>query len=143
MDDSSFGLFKVLKEARLAGLPGSRGDLSVSFKKYSISNQEAPKRILTEQTITNLKVHHEGRLDALLEWAGRQYGVLDWKTGNLDPIRSGGYDQWQMISNVFLANYRYHGDEDDFTGLRFAKGIYYQGSHNFRMPPSHAFLASV
>ncbi|MDE1853281.1 MAG: PD-(D/E)XK nuclease family protein [Thaumarchaeota archaeon] len=108
-----------------------------------ISKQTAPHRILTEQTITNLKVHLEGRLDALLEWGGRQYGVLDWKTGNLDPIRSGGYDQWQMISNVLLANYRYHGDEDDFTGLRFAKGIYYQGSHNFRMPPSPMALAKV
>ncbi|MDG7006631.1 MAG: hypothetical protein JRN06_00135 [Nitrososphaerota archaeon] len=53
IDDSSFGLFKVLKEARLAGLPGSSGDLSVSFRKYSISKLPLTELLLKESGLFN------------------------------------------------------------------------------------------
>jgi hypothetical protein len=52
-EERNFELFKVLKEARLAGLPGSREDLSVSFRKYSISKLPLTELLLKESGLFN------------------------------------------------------------------------------------------
>ena len=36
-------------------------------------------RIITEITITNVSKNHGGRIDAILEYNGNQYGLVDWK----------------------------------------------------------------
>jgi hypothetical protein len=53
VEERNFELFKVLKEARLAGLPGSREDLSVSFRKYSISKLPLTELLLKESGLFN------------------------------------------------------------------------------------------
>jgi hypothetical protein len=53
VEERNFELFKVLKEARLAGLPGSRGELSVSFRKYSISKLPLTELLLKESGLFN------------------------------------------------------------------------------------------
>ena len=58
------------------------------MKKY-----ERPSRVLTEVTITNIKDHHEGRIDAILEYPGG-YGLLDWKSYDLSNTIS-GREKWR------------------------------------------------
>lgn len=53
VEERNFELFKVLKEARLAGLPGSREDLAVSFRKYSISKLPLTELLLKETGLFN------------------------------------------------------------------------------------------
>ncbi|HEY7080003.1 MAG TPA: hypothetical protein VH500_09895 [Nitrososphaeraceae archaeon] len=50
--------------------------------KRLMKKHDKPDRIITEITITNIKDHHEGRIDALLEYHNG-YGILDWKTYDL------------------------------------------------------------
>jgi len=103
------------------------GFINRIIKKY-----EKPKRALTEVTITNVKSFHEGRLDAILEFDGN-YGVIDWKTYNLNPV-TGGSERWQLIANLLLANYRYTGNENQWDKCRFGAVIYYTGAYVPRMP---------
>lgn len=53
VDERNFELFKVLKEARLAGLPGSAADLSASFRKFSISKLPLTEQLLKESGLFN------------------------------------------------------------------------------------------
>jgi hypothetical protein len=53
VEERNFELFKVLKEARLAGLPGGREDLSVSFRKYSISKLPLTELLLKKSGLFN------------------------------------------------------------------------------------------
>jgi hypothetical protein len=61
------------------------------MKKY-----EKPLRVITEVTISNIKNHHEGRIDALLEYHDG-YGLLDWKGYDLSKTVS-GREKWQLIA---------------------------------------------
>jgi hypothetical protein len=93
------------------------------MKKY-----ERPSRVLTEVTITNIKDHHEGRIDALLEYPSG-YGLLDWKSYDLSNTIS-GREKWQLIANILLANFRYCRNEDDWTGHNYScivhnSGVYF------------------
>jgi ATP-dependent exoDNAse (exonuclease V) beta subunit len=58
------------------------------MKKY-----EPPKCIITEITITNVSKYHEGRIDAILEYNGNQYGLVDWKTYDVNQIISSGIEK--------------------------------------------------
>ena len=89
-----------------------------------MTHYERP-RALTEVTISNVNKHHEGRLDAL-EFDQREYGVLDWKTNNMNQASTGGKDRWQLISNILLANYRYSDDENNWDKFRFGAVVYHQ-----------------
>ena len=52
LTERNFELFKVLKEARLAGgLPGSGADLASAFRKYSISKLPLTERLLRESAM--------------------------------------------------------------------------------------------
>ena len=53
VEERNFELFKVLKEARLAGLPGNREDLSVSFRKYSVAKLPLTELLLKEAGLFN------------------------------------------------------------------------------------------
>ncbi|MDG6971080.1 MAG: hypothetical protein JRN54_08260 [Nitrososphaerota archaeon] len=53
VEQRNFELFKVLKEARLAGLPGSREDLPVSLRKYSISKLPLTELLLKDSGLFN------------------------------------------------------------------------------------------
>ena len=53
VEERNFELFKVLKEARLAGLPGSAEDLSASLRKYSISKLPCTDLLLKEAGLFN------------------------------------------------------------------------------------------
>ncbi len=53
VEEKNFELFKVLKEARLAGLPGGREDISVSFRKYSVSKLPLTELLLKESGLFN------------------------------------------------------------------------------------------
>ena len=90
------------------------GITKILMKKY-----EQPKRVLTEVTITNVPFHHEGRIDAILEFA-TGFGILDWKTYDINKARGNGHERWQLISNMLLSNYRYTGTEDNWSKLLFA-----------------------
>jgi hypothetical protein len=49
------------------------------MKKY-----ELPKRIIAKITITNVSKYHEGRIDAILEYSGNQYGFVVYR-GSSSP----------------------------------------------------------
>ena len=53
VEERNFELFKVLKEARLAGLPGNTEDLSASLRKYSISKLQCTDLLLKEAGLFN------------------------------------------------------------------------------------------
>jgi ATP-dependent exoDNAse (exonuclease V) beta subunit len=65
------------------------------MKKYP-----KPKRAITEITITNVKKFQEGRIDALLEFDDGCYGLIDWKTNDIDKFKGSGIDKWQLIVNL-------------------------------------------
>ena len=92
--------------------------LVVGMTRRLMKNHERPSRVLTEVTITNIKDHHEGRIDALLEYSSG-YGLLDWKSYELSNTVS-GREKWQLIANTLLANFRYHRSEDDWSGHNFS-----------------------
>jgi hypothetical protein len=95
---------------------------------------ERPKRSLTEITITNIKNYHEGRIDAILEFENGQYGAIDWKAYNLDPVSGSGSEKWQLLANLLLLNYRYTRDEDDWSKCRFGSIVYYTNAYIPRFP---------
>jgi ATP-dependent exoDNAse (exonuclease V) beta subunit len=84
------------------------------MKKY-----EQPKRAVTEITITNVKEVHEGRVDAIFEFHDGRYGLIDWKTNDINKATGGGTDKWQLIANFLLANYRYTGEENNWSRCFF------------------------
>jgi hypothetical protein len=117
--------------------------LLVGIAKRLMAHYEKPKRALTEVTISNVNEHHEGRLDATLEFYQRQYGVLDWKTNNTNQASTGGKDRWQLISNILLANYRYSGDENNWDRFRFGAVIYHQKAYLPDLPIQQDWIDKV
>src|SRR5262245_51310891 len=79
--------------------------LITGITRRLMKKHERPSRVLTEVTITNIKDHHEGRIDAILEYSNG-YGLLDWKSYDLSNTIS-GREKWQLIANTLLANFRY------------------------------------
>jgi hypothetical protein len=117
--------------------------LLVAIAKRLMVQYEQPKRALTEVTISNVNEHHEGRLDAALEFYHRQYAVLDWKTNNVNQASTGGKDRWQLISNILLANYRYSGNENNWDKFRFGAVIYYQKAYLPDLPIQQDWIDKV
>ena len=117
--------------------------LLVGIAKRLMTHYEQPKRALTEVTISNVDQHHEGRLDAALEFYQRQYGVLDWKTNNMNQASTGGKDRWQLVSNILLANYRYSGDENNWDKFRFGAVIYHQKAYLPDLPIQQDWIDKV
>ena len=101
--------------------------LITSIAKRLMNKFERPNRAITEVTVTNTKNNHEGRIDAILEYS-RGYALLDWKTYDLDNTIS-GHEKWQLISNLLLANYRYTGDEENWTKYNFSSVVHYTGAY--------------
>jgi hypothetical protein len=117
--------------------------LLVGIAKRLMTHLEQPKRALTEVTISNVNEHHEGRLDAALEFYQREYGVLDWKTNNMNQASTGGKDRWQLISNILLANYRYSGDENNWDKFRFGAVVYHQKAYLPDLPIQQDWIDKV
>jgi hypothetical protein len=117
--------------------------LLVGIAKRLMTHYERPKRALTEVTISNVNKHHEGRLDASLEFDQREYGVLDWKTNNMNQASTGGKDRWQLISNILLANYRYSGDENNWEKFRFGAVVYHQKAYLPDLPIQQDWIDKV
>ena len=101
--------------------------LIIGISKWLMKKHEKPNRIITEITITNIKDHHEGRIDALLEYP-HGYGILDWKTYDLSKAIS-GREKWQLIANILLANYRYRQNEDDWNRYNFSCIVHNTGAY--------------
>ena len=53
VEERNFELFRVLKEARLAGLPGASGDVAMSMRKFSISKLPTTDLLLKEAGLFN------------------------------------------------------------------------------------------
>jgi len=117
--------------------------LLVGIAKRLMTHYERPKRALTEVTISNVNKHHEGRLDAALEFDQREYGVLDWKTNNMNHASTGGKDRWQLISNILLANYRYSGDENNWDRFSFGAVVYHQKAYLPDLPIQQDWIDKV
>jgi hypothetical protein len=117
--------------------------LLVGIAKRIMKDHEQPKRAVTELTISNVNEHHEGRLDAILEFDGCQYGVLDWKTNNMNQASTGGKDRWQLLSNILLANFRYSGNENNWTKFRFGAVVYYQNAYVPDLPIQQHWIDKV
>jgi hypothetical protein len=131
-------------------LEGFRADVEYRFyglligiAKRLMAHYERPKRALTEVTISNVNEHHEGRLDATLEFYRRQYGVLDWKTNNMNQASTGGKDRWQLISNILLANYRYSGEENNWDKFRLGAVVYHQKAYLPDLPIQQNWIDKV
>jgi hypothetical protein len=109
--------------------------LLIGLAKRIMKKYEEPKRAVTEITITNVKKVHEGRIDALFEFSDGSYGLVDWKTNDINKLTGGyGSDKWQLITNFLLANYRYTGDEDNWSRCLFGSIVYYEGAYIPRLP---------
>lgn len=103
------------------------------FTKKIMKKYQKPSNAVTEITITNVKTFHEGRIDAILEFPDGTFGTLDWKTYDINRV-TGGSQKYQLISNILLSNYRYTGDEDDWSKLLFGAVVYYENSYQPRLP---------
>jgi len=108
--------------------------LLIGFAKRIMYKFERPKRALSEITITNIKNYHEGRIDAILEFENGQYGAIDWKAYNLDPVNGSGSEKWQLVANLMLLNYRYTGFEDNWSKCLFGSIVYYSNAYIPRFP---------
>jgi hypothetical protein len=108
------------------------------MKKY-----QCPKRVITEVTITNVSKFHEGTIDAILEYYGNKYGLVDWKTYNLNPANSSGKEKWQLLANLFLANYRYTKNEDNWASCLFGSIVFYEGAFMPRLPLSEKAIFKI
>ena len=108
------------------------------MKKY-----ERPKRAVTEITITNVKQVQEGRIDAIFEFDYGMYGLIDWKTNDIDKAQSSGIDKWQLVTNLLLANYRYTGDENNWKRYLFGSVVFYNNAYIPRSPLSEEWINKV
>jgi hypothetical protein len=108
--------------------------LLIGLSKRIMYKYERPKRAITEITVTNIRNHHEGRIDAVFEFEDGSYGAIDWKVYNLDPVNGSGSEKWQLIANILLLNYRYTGDEDDWTKYNFGSIVYHSNAYIPRPP---------
>jgi hypothetical protein len=109
--------------------------LIMGMTRRLMKKHERPSRVLAEVTITNIKNHHEGRIDAILEYSNG-YGLLDWKSYDLSNTIS-GREKWQLIANALLANFRYRRNEDDWTWHIFScivhnSGVYFPKTETTR-----------
>jgi hypothetical protein len=102
-----------------------------------------PKRVITEIPITNIPKFHEGIIDAIFEYNDNQYGLIDWKTYNYSPANSSGKEKWQLLANLFLANYRYSGNEDNWVKCHFASIVYYEGAYLPKLPLSEQAILKI
>ena len=53
-----------------------------------------------------------------------------------DVVTSNGHEKWQLVSNLLLANYRYTGNEDNWSKCMFGSVVYYTGAYIPRLPLS-------
>jgi hypothetical protein len=90
--------------------------------------------VVTEITITNVKEVHEGCIDAIFEINDSRYGLIDWKTNDITKATVSGTDKWQLIANFLLANYRYAGDENNWSKCFYGSIMYYEGAYIPRLP---------
>jgi len=79
---------------------------------YEMSENAPPNRILTEILITNPKQHHEGIVDAVLEYENAAV-TLEWKTYKESTLSK--HDIIQTVANGILINYRYGRNDTDFS----------------------------
>ena len=70
--------------------------LVTGVAKKLMKNFEQPNRTITEITVTNPQKHHEGRIDAILEFPNG-YGLLDWKS--YDMKKANGNRQRAMATD--------------------------------------------
>jgi len=117
--------------------------LLVGLAKRVMKKYERPKRAVTEITITNVGQVQEGRIDAVFEFKDGRYGVVDWKTNDISKAPSGGMDRWQLIANFLLANYRYTGDENNWSRCLFGSVVYYEGAYFPRLPLSEDWIDKI
>lgn len=106
----------------------------IGLAKRIMYKFERPKRSLSEITITNIKNFHEGRIDTILEFENGQYGTIDWKAYSLDPVNGSGSEKWQLVANLLLLNYRYTGDENNWSKCLFGSIVYYTNAYIPRFP---------
>lgn len=116
--------------------------LVTGVAKKLMKKFEQPNRTFSEITITNPQKHHEGRIDAILEFSNG-YGLLDWKSYDIKKANGSGKERWQLISNILLSNYRYTGDEDDWSKFRFASIVYHGGAYMPRLPIQEKHIGKI
>ena len=82
--------------------------LVTGVAKKLMKKFEQPNRTITEITITNPQKHHEGRIDAILEFSNG-YGLLDWKS--YDIKKANGRRQRAMATDFkhFALKLSLHG----------------------------------
>ena len=117
--------------------------LLIGIAKKLMKKYRRPKRAVTEITITNVKSFQEGRIDAILEFDEGYYGLIDWKTNNIERFTGSGIDKWQLIANFLLANYRYTGNEDDWSRCLFGSVVYYENAYFPRLPLKQDIISKV
>ncbi|MEP6576558.1 MAG: hypothetical protein ABJB85_09040 [Nitrososphaerota archaeon] len=112
------------------------------FAKRIMKGYRKPNNAVTEITITNVKTFHEGRIDAILEFPDGTFGTIDWKTYNINRV-NGGHEKYQLIANLMLSNYRYTGNENDWSKLLFGAVVYYENSYIPRLPLSYEIIKKI
>lgn len=67
-----------------------------------------------------------------------------WKSNEVNSVITGGRkDAWQIVANMFLANYRYTRDEDNWSKCRFGSVVYNDGAYMPRLPISERIINKV
>ena len=59
------------------------------------------------------------------------------------PTTGGRKDAWQIIANLFLANYRYTRDENNWNKCHFGAVVYNDGAYMPRLPISERIIDKV
>jgi hypothetical protein len=117
--------------------------LLIGLSKRVMKKYEQPKRAVTEITITNVKQCQEGRIDAIFEFSDGRYALVDWKTNDINKSSGSGIDRWQLVANFLLANYRYTGDENNWSKCLFGSVVYYEGAYLPRFPLNDEWISKV
>jgi hypothetical protein len=117
--------------------------LLIGLAKRIMKKYERPKRAVTEITITNVKEHQEGRIDAIFEFGDSKYALIDWKTNDINKSSGSGIDRWQLVANLLLANYRHTGDENNWSKCLFGSVVYYEGAYFPRFPLNDEWINKV
>ncbi len=118
--------------------------LLLGLAKRIMKKYEQPKRAVTEITITNVKEVQEGRIDAIFEFKDGRYGLVDWKTNDITKdTSSSGTDRWELIANFLLTNYRYTGDENNWSKCLFGSVVFYEGAYIPRFPLGEDWINKV